>query len=259
MFSNPSSLILTERQREMLEFLRSYQRQHGVMPSTRDIQKQRPKEAIGYSLEGDIAANQKKWDVAADAYRVGLKAVDAPELAVKLYSALGAAEKSADQERFAAGWLKEHPKDVVMRLFLGDVSLARNDLEGAERNYLDVIRIEPRSAVAFNNLAWVTGRLKKDGAIEYAEKALVLGPNQPAFMDTLAMLLSTKGEHAKAAELQAKAVALQPNNHLFRLNLAKIHMGGGKKDLARKELEELARLGEKVRLQAEVAELLKKL
>jgi len=39
MFSNPSSLILTERQREMLEFLRSYQRQHGVMPSTRDIQK----------------------------------------------------------------------------------------------------------------------------------------------------------------------------------------------------------------------------
>ena len=39
MFSNPSSLILTERQREMLEFLRSYQRKNGVMPSTRDIQK----------------------------------------------------------------------------------------------------------------------------------------------------------------------------------------------------------------------------
>lgn len=39
MFSNPSNLILTGRQREMLEFLRSYQRQHGVMPSTRDIQR----------------------------------------------------------------------------------------------------------------------------------------------------------------------------------------------------------------------------
>lgn len=39
MFSDPSNLILTERQREMLEFLRSYQRQHGVMPSTRDIQR----------------------------------------------------------------------------------------------------------------------------------------------------------------------------------------------------------------------------
>ena len=39
MISNPSGLILTDRQREMLDFLRSYQRKHGVMPSTRDIQK----------------------------------------------------------------------------------------------------------------------------------------------------------------------------------------------------------------------------
>jgi repressor LexA len=46
MFSNPSTLILTDRQREMLEFLRSYQRQHGVMPSTRDIQK-----AFGFSSQ----------------------------------------------------------------------------------------------------------------------------------------------------------------------------------------------------------------
>ena len=46
MFSNPSTLILTDRQREMLEFLRSYQRQHGVMPSTRDIQN-----AFGFSSQ----------------------------------------------------------------------------------------------------------------------------------------------------------------------------------------------------------------
>jgi repressor LexA len=30
--------VLTDRQRELVEFLRRYQRQHGVMPSTRDIQ-----------------------------------------------------------------------------------------------------------------------------------------------------------------------------------------------------------------------------
>lgn len=39
MFANTSAFILTDRQREMLAFLRSFQRQHGVMPSTRDIQK----------------------------------------------------------------------------------------------------------------------------------------------------------------------------------------------------------------------------
>lgn len=33
-----ASTKLTDRQRELLDFLRGYQRQHGVMPSTRDIQ-----------------------------------------------------------------------------------------------------------------------------------------------------------------------------------------------------------------------------
>jgi hypothetical protein len=44
---------------------------------------------------------------------------------------------------------------------------------------------------------------------------------------------------------------------LFKLNLAKIHIKGGKKDLAKTQLEELVKLGDKFGGQAEVAELLK--
>lgn len=35
----PGDLILTDRQRQMLDFLRQHQREFGVMPSTREIQK----------------------------------------------------------------------------------------------------------------------------------------------------------------------------------------------------------------------------
>jgi predicted Zn-dependent protease len=111
--------------------------------------------------------------------------------------------------------------------------------------------------VAYNNLAWVTAKLNKEGAIALAEKANALAPNQPAFMDTLAVLLSDKGDYAKAVELQTKVMTQQPQNALFRLNLAKIHIKGGKKDLAKKELDELAKLGDKFGGQAEVAGLLK--
>jgi len=76
-------------------------------------------------------------------------------------------------------------------------------------------------------------------------------------MDTLAVLLSDKGDYAKAVELQNKVMTLQPQNGLFRLNLAKIHIKGGKKDLAKKELDELVKLGDKFGGQAEVAGLLK--
>ena len=93
----------------------------------------------------------------------------------------------------------------------------------------------------------------------FAEKAIALAPNQPAFLDTLATLLSAKNEYARAVELQNKALSLQPRNDAFRLNLAKIHLAGGKKDLARKELDELAKLGVRFPQQPEVAELLKRM
>jgi hypothetical protein len=52
---------------------------------------------------------------------------------------------------------------------------------------------------------------------------------------------------------------LQPQNTLFKMNLAKIHIKGGKKDLARKELDELVKLGDKFPGQAEVSAMLKNL
>ncbi len=225
----------------------------------RTMQKQRPKEPVGYEYEGDIAANQKKWDPAIDAYRMGLKAAPYAGLAIKLHTVLGAPGKTAEQEKFAAGWLKDNPKDVAFRLYMGDLATARKDFNSAEKAYASVIQIQPTNAIALNNLAWVTGSLGKDGAIAYAEKANALAPLQPAFMDTLAMLLSEKNNYARAFELENKAIALSPKNNALKLNLAKIHIKGGKKELARKELEELAKLGDKFPAQGEVVSLLKAL
>ena len=159
----------------------------------------------------------------------------------------------------SADWLKKQPKDGGFRLYLADAALARGDNATAEKLYLDVTRIQPTNSVAFNNLAWVTSKLNKEGAIAYAEKAVALSPNQPAMMDTLAMLLAEKNDFAKALEWQNKALALQPQNGALRLNLARILIKDGKKELARKELGEVAKLGDKFGGQAEVATLLKTL
>ncbi len=250
---------LLEAQRGLIMIEVDAKRFEQALKLARDVQKQNPKSVAGFALEGDINAAQKNWDAAAGAYRAGLKLGPASELATKLYSVLRVSGKGPDADKFAASWQKDNPKDAVFVFYLGDEAIARKDYGAAERNYAAVVKLQPNNAVAYNNLAWVTGKLGKDGAIAHAEKANTLAPNQPAFIDTLAMLLSAKGEHAKATELQTKALALQPHNQLFRLNLAKIHIGGGKKDLARKELDELAKLGDKFPQQAEVVELLKQL
>jgi len=231
----------------------------GALTTAKTMQKQGPKDAVGYVLEGDINASQKNWDAAVSAYQTGLKQVSSAELAVKLHSVLLAAGKTAEAEKFSANWQRDQPKDAVFLLYLGDGAINRKDYTGAENLYNRVTQLQPNNAVAINNLAWVTARLNKDGAIALAEKANTLAPNQPAFMDTLAMLLSDKGDYAKALEIQTKAIALQPQNPMFQLNLAKIHIKGGKKDLAKVPLDELAKLGDKFGGQKEVTELRKSL
>ena len=227
-----------------------------ALTTARTVQKQRPKEVAGYLLEGDIYAMQKSWENALAAYRAGLKQVQAPELAVKQHAALQALGRAAEADKLAALWQKDNPKDALFLFYLGDDALSRKDYLQAEKVYSSVIKLVPNHAMAYNNLAWVSGKLKREGALAFAEKANALAPNQPALMDTLAMLLSEKGDYAQALTLQNQILVLQPQNPLFKLNLAKIHIQGGQKALARKELEALSQLGAKFPAQSEVAALL---
>lgn len=231
----------------------------GALTTARALQKQTPKDEQGYLLEGDIYATQKNWDAAATAYRQGLKQVSSPGLVIKLHSVLLSANKAAEADKVAAAWQKDVPKDAVFLLYLADGAIGRKDYPLAEKNYLAVIKLQANGAAAYNNLAWVTAKLGKPGAVAYAEKANALAPDQPAFMDTLAVLLSEQGDYAKAVALQTKVLSLQPQVPVFKLNLAKIHIRGGKKDLARQALDELSKLTTPFAEKAEVDALLKTL
>lgn len=225
----------------------------------RTVQKQRPKEFVGYVFEGDLAAVQKKWDAAVEAYRLGLKQGPAPLVGTKIHSALEAGGKTAEAGSFAANWLRDNPKDADFRIYFGNLLSSKGDYAAAEKIYANVTQMQPGNAAAFNNLAWVSGKLGREGAIALAEKALALSPNEAAYMDTLGTLLADRNDYAKAIEWQTKAVALQPRIGLYRLNLAKLHIKEGKKDLARQELNTLAKLGDAFAGQSEVASLLKSL
>jgi putative PEP-CTERM system TPR-repeat lipoprotein len=216
------------------------------------VQKQRPKEGVGYILEGDVQVASKKWDLAVNAYRAGLKAAPGSELAIKLHTALSLGGKGGDADRFATDWLKGNPKDATVLLYLGDRAIAAGKLKDAERLYERVVGLQPANAVALNNLAWVAGKLGRADAVALAEKANEVAPNQPAFMDTLAMLLSAAEEHARALDLQRKAMAMAPNTTLFKLNLAKIQIAAGERKAAQALLDEISALGDKFSGQSEV-------
>ena len=248
-----------EAQRALILLQMQAKKYQDAILVARSVQLQRPKEEAGFVLEGDIAAVRKDFDAAAAAYRAGLGARPSPLVAVKLHSVLLVSGKTADADRFATEWLKSAPKDVAFLSYLGDTAISRKDYASAQRNYSAVLQAEPDHSGALNNLAWVTLQLKGPNALAYAEKANSLSPNQPFFMDTLASVLSAAGEHAKAVEIQRKALKIQPSSELLKLNLAKIYIAAGDKSKAKDELEALAKLDAQRPHHLEAVELLKTL
>ena len=226
---------------------------------SRTVQKQRPKEAAGYLMEGDIHTVSKSWDKAVDVYRAGLKQVSSPELAVRLHTALVSAGKKPEADRWAAEWQRTQPKDVVFPFYLGGRAMGSSDLLESLRLFERVIALQPGNAAALNNTAWIKGQLGRDGALKDAERANTLVPDQPAFMDTWAMLLSEAKQHDRAIELQKKIIQMQPKELWFKLNLAKILVKAGQKDAARVLLDELSSAGAGFSGQTEVEQLRKTL
>lgn len=250
---------LIEAQRGLILLALDAKKSNDALLIARQVQKQRPKEVVGFALEGDIYASEKAWPDTIKAYKNGLKQVAVPELAIKLHLALLASGNTVEAEKMASNWNKEHPKDFAFRLHQGNIATTRKEYDQAAKHYRVALDIQPDNPLVLNNMAWVSGQLKAPGAIEYAEKANQLAPNQPSFMDTLAMLLADKGENDKAIELLRKALGIAPKAASIQLNLAKVLISTGKKDEARKELEALAKLGDKFPSQAEVSRLQKTL
>ena len=223
----------------------------------RGIQRQRPDDGTGYTLEGDIHTTFKNADGAIKAFRSGLERRNPGRSAERLYSTLAVAKGQPEASRFVEEWSKSHPNDFEFLLFVGNHAISRNDLPAAEKDFERIIKVNPRHAFALNNLAWVKAKQGKAGAVALAEQARALVPDDPAMLDTLAFALAADNQLAKALEVAKAVLVKAPAEPVYRLNLARLYLRSGDKALAKAELQQLVPLGSKFARQKEVGELLK--
>ena len=230
-----------------------------ALKEARSLQAARPKEAAGFVLEGELYADQKKFAEAAAAYAEAYKRQVSAPIAVRLHVLLQAAGKPAEAARVTTGWLRDHPKDVMVRLYLAESDLRRKDLAAAAKGYREVVAIQSDNVAALNNLAWVLGEMKDPAAVDYAEKAYGLAPGNPAIADTLGWLLVERGDTKRGIQILAEAAAGAPNAPAIRMHYAKALLKSGDKAGAKAELEAVIASTGKDPTKAEAAELLKQL
>lgn len=255
------------RQREargaLVELLVQAKRPKEALEIAKDLQQREPKLAAGYLLEGAVHRRLLNHEASAVALRRGLQQVgaagEAAELPLNLFVSLLASKNWKQAEAFALQWLSTHPEDGALNYNLGEGYMMNNDFRSAELYFSKAVSLRPDFVPALNNLASMLVQQGKPGAVEQAQRAVRLAPNEPAVLDTLASALAAEGRLPEAVQVQQKAVSAAPANPLIRLNLAKIALRAGDKALARAELDQVVAKGGRNPQREEALRLLKAL
>jgi putative PEP-CTERM system TPR-repeat lipoprotein len=230
-----------------------------ALAEARAIQKDFPTDALGYALEGELHFARNEYPAASSAFRQGLKRQSSGFGTARLHASLSREGKTSDAASLVTAWLKNNPKDVVVRTYLGDRSLAQKDYKGAMNYYQEVIMVQPGNVAVLNNLAWVADQLNDPAATGYAEKAYAAAPANPSIKDTYGWILFKKGDVKRAVELLTEAASAAPKSPEIRLHLAKALLESGDKVGARREVEAIVQMDPAPPQRAEAEDLLKKL
>jgi len=223
------------------------------------IRQQRKSDVIAWRIEAEAEQSLGQPDRAVAALRKAQQLKPSTEGARLLHQALDGAGMTAEADRHAQAWLKDHPSDVGFMMYLGEAAVAHQAYDKAEQLFKSVLRVKPRSLEALNNAAYVMAQMKKPGAVALAEQAVKLAPNRPPLLDTLALAYAAEGQMKRALELQGQVVATSPDLPDYRFTLAQLQLQSGDKDAARENLVKLSKYGRAFSRHEEVSRLLKEL
>jgi putative PEP-CTERM system TPR-repeat lipoprotein len=214
-----------------------------ALAGARQLQKTNDKSPVGYATEGDILLAQNKAAQAVPVYEKAFALANSPQILVRTLQAMGLAGKSKEAQARAAQWMKAHPDDQLVGMYVAETSLARKEYKAAIGVLEPLIKQNPNNAPALNNLAWAYQQDKDPRALATAEQAFKLAGNNPGVMDTLGWMLVEQGNTSRGLPLLQKASGLAPNATEIRYHLAVgLHKSGDKQG-ARKELDQLLASG----------------
>lgn len=205
----------------------------------RKIQKGHERSQEGYALEGDVLMVQNKPADALKVYEKGFASSKTGPMVIKLHNALERTGKEKEGEQLIIRWLRDQPADSVVRLYAAQLNLRKKQNRAAIQQFEAVLQHDEKNVVALNNLAFAYQIEKDSRALQYAEKAYALAPDNPSIMDTLGWILNEQGQTARALPILQKAAALAPQMMEVRFHLALALFKSGDKAKAKQELEQV--------------------
>jgi tetratricopeptide (TPR) repeat protein len=185
-----------------------------------------------YAL-GNLYLMEKQYDAALGEFEFALKA---DKSFAKAYLGRGDAWFAKGNDRKAIAEyetaLTIQPQLATAHEKIGMLHHQRKHWAEAERVYLAAIKINPKSPLAYNNLAWVNleQNSDRDAAVRWARQAVDLVPQSSQFQDTLGWAYRAGGNKAKALAALERAASISPPNPeiLYHLGIVLTEAGRDK-------------------------------
>lgn len=143
--------------------------------------------------------------------------------------------------RALESWLSKNPDDITIALTLGNTLSTMGRSDEAARAFQQVLESNDGkdNFVALNNLAWQLRNDAPDRAVDYAQRAVALQPENVSVLDTLAMIQYEQGKLDEAGETVKAILSLNPKNPTIKLHVAIIKHARGNFEAAKNLLEPL--------------------
>jgi putative PEP-CTERM system TPR-repeat lipoprotein len=200
------------------------------------VQKENPKDALGYRIQGDVLLARKDFAHAFDAYRKAAAVKLTGALLVKMHQAQRGGRGGAVSDEPLRAWVAKNPQDVEVRFYLAGIIDESGRHKEAAEQYREILRREPNSPRALNNLAWALHAAGDKRALEYARHAVELAPKSAIAVDTFGWVLLGQGNLAEGVPALLKAVGLDESNPEIRYHLVQGLFKIGDERRAREEL-----------------------
>ncbi len=225
----------------------------------RQIQKYHPGRWDGYALEGDSHEAQGRHAEAIKLYSQAFTLSRSNKLFIRLHQALTRSGRAEQAQQLRSAWLKDAPRDLATRLYLGYSLLQAGRGREAQAEFQAALEIEAAAIPALVGMAAALDAQADTRALQYAELAFQKSNRSAATSDLLGWMLVSRGEARRGLELLRRAESLDPDNTTVRYHVAAALAKTGEPGMARHMLETLLAKGGEFPKRADAQALLKSL
>ena len=208
----------------------------------KEVVERHPDKALGYATLGQVHAGMGQYKEAEGVLEKAIELQPAWQLPYNYLAKVYLAEGKLDKAIAELETLKKtSPDNMATYLALAVLYEKNNNIEKAKQAYRELLVKKPDTWVANNNLAFLlcehcTGKAELDEAMELAQKAVAVKPDESIILDTLGWVYFKQGDLDYAASTLEKALQKSPDSPVLNYHAAAVFHKAGRIGEARQQL-----------------------